>query len=531
MHASTGAGCHVTKKQVVAVLVLGTKHVPWLGTQRNLGLCTDNNSYTSLETLISTLRVVDGHRATSPADTNLAMAAGNLAASNRPYDDCKRCKHRHLNRECFKQHPELVFVPKGERYLSQKIMGKGKEKGKANVVSNVDSDNESDSEDGVAVAATPPSFSNTHIISHHILDCLTKLEASSFVFELRVHGSENNLSELADSRNTYHKKINFFNRRRNDNYKRKGKAIDRRQTFDPEYVLQTQRENEELYSLVTTLQEQISQQDGKKTEKNQSKRKSNQFAQHIRRNSPASFSIKFENKSSGSSVVEDERNSREPRRRNSSSSQPRPHRSHSHRIPDLSEKLDNGSNPTYDASDLMLEDNLETYASHWNTERQRMNYVFRQTKGLAQGYLIQRMKLDHSQFFTCLDDMLPWLASFFKNPNKKETARVAYRNCRMSSNETFNNLYSRFSKLLSKARIDPSDVLSDLFHKLSPEVYNLSISLMAKNPPLPVAIKRFQFYDNKLRLNRPVTNTTRPATKLSDFNKPQFTLTGTSSPQ
>ncbi|KAI0992250.1 hypothetical protein K3495_g15936 [Podosphaera aphanis] len=141
------------------------------------------------------------------------------------------------------------------------------------------------------------------------------------------------------------------------------------------------------------------------------------------------------------------------------------------------------------------------------------------------------MKLDHPQVFTCLDDMLSWLASFFKDPNEKETARVAYRNCRMSSNETFNNFYSRFSELSSKARIDPGDVLSDLFHKLSPELYNLSISLMAKNPPLSVAIKRFQFYDNKLRLNRPVTNTTRPATKISDLNKPRFTLTGTSSPQ
>ncbi|KAI0995506.1 hypothetical protein K3495_g12673 [Podosphaera aphanis] len=102
---------------------------------------------------------------------------------------------------------------------------------------------------------------------------------------------------------------------------------------------------------------------------------------------------------------------------------------HSHKISDLSENLENSSNSTYDACELMLEDNLETYASRWNTERQRMNDMFRQTKGLAQGYLTQRMKLDHPQVFTCLDDMLSCLAGFSKDPNKKETAHVA---CRVS---------------------------------------------------------------------------------------------------
>ncbi|KAI1001699.1 hypothetical protein K3495_g6502 [Podosphaera aphanis] len=156
----------------------------------------------------------------------------------------------------------------------------------------------------------------------------------------------------------------------------------------------------------------------------------------------------------------------------------------------------------------MLEDNLQTYDSHWLNERQRMSYVFRQTKGLAQGYLTQRMKLDHPQAFENLDDMLTWLTSF-KDPNEKETARVAYRICRMSSNESFNNFYSRFSELSSKARIDPSDILSDLFHKLSPELFHLSISFMAKNPPLSVALQRFQFYDSKLRLNKPATHLAR----------------------
>ncbi|KAI0996350.1 hypothetical protein K3495_g11829 [Podosphaera aphanis] len=124
---------------------------------------------------MSTLRVVDGHRAAPLEDNNIAMAAQNFGSTNDLDDECRRCKHRNLNRECFKQHPELAVGPKGERYLARKASGKGKGKGKMNVVSNVDSDSDSDLEDGVAVAAAASPSSNSHIAiydtgaSHHFV--------------------------------------------------------------------------------------------------------------------------------------------------------------------------------------------------------------------------------------------------------------------------------------------------------------------------------------------------------------------------
>ncbi|KAI1001273.1 hypothetical protein K3495_g6926 [Podosphaera aphanis] len=89
------------------------------------------------------------------------MAAQGPNSSKDDDDErCIRCKHILLNRECFKQHPELIVGPKVERYRTRKAIGKGKEK--MNVVSNIGYNSDSDSEVGIAVAATASSSSNTH---------------------------------------------------------------------------------------------------------------------------------------------------------------------------------------------------------------------------------------------------------------------------------------------------------------------------------------------------------------------------------
>ncbi|KAI0996730.1 hypothetical protein K3495_g11452 [Podosphaera aphanis] len=128
LHTSTGDDYHVTKGQAAAIFVLGTKHIPWLSTWNDLGARTENNGYVSLETMMSTLRVVDDHRVHQPPPHNHAMAAqGPNSSKDDDGERCKRCKHIHLNRECFKQHPELATGPKGKRYWTRKAKGKGKE--------------------------------------------------------------------------------------------------------------------------------------------------------------------------------------------------------------------------------------------------------------------------------------------------------------------------------------------------------------------------------------------------------------------
>ncbi|KAI0991205.1 hypothetical protein K3495_g16982, partial [Podosphaera aphanis] len=174
LQASTGVEYHVTKGQAAAIFVLGTKHVPWLSTWRDLRALKDNNGYTTLETMMSTLRVVDSHRAHQPPPHNSAMAAHETSQNANPNDDCKLCKHHHKNKECYKQHPELAVGAKGERYWSRKAIGPSK--GKANAVSNLETDDDTDSDEDGAIVATA-ALSNLHLTiydtgaSHHFVPC------------------------------------------------------------------------------------------------------------------------------------------------------------------------------------------------------------------------------------------------------------------------------------------------------------------------------------------------------------------------
>ena len=318
------------------------------------------------------------------------------------------------------------------------------------------------------------------------------------------------------------RKINFSSRKNQRGRRRGGKEVDRRQTFDPEFVIQTQQENKELHSLISTLQDQIRQQGETlarmqndlldKSKKIKSPMDSGRSSQRLK--DPQILSnikpYSWDKDKIGDNNDHSSKNS--SIRSSSCHSKEKMKNPRTYRTPDLLEKLDDGSSPTYDAWEIMLQGNLEIYESHWDTERQRMNYIFRQTKGIAQGHLTQRMKLDHPQAFDNFQAMLDWLSSFFKDPNEKETARIAYQKCRMSSNESFNQFYSRFSELSCKARIDPADTLSDLFHKLSTDLHRQSIALMADNPPLSVALQKFQFYDNELRLNKAATKFPLPRT-------------------
>jgi hypothetical protein len=93
-----------------------------------------------------------------------------------------------------------------------------------------------------------------------------------------------------------------------------------------------------------------------------------------------------------------------------------------YKTPDLSEKLEDGLSPTYQAWEIMLKANLDQYSHHWQTERARMNYLFRQTKGVAQSHLTDRMSEDHPLAFLNIIGMMEWLRSLYIDPNEKDTA-------------------------------------------------------------------------------------------------------------
>src|ERR1035438_1848810 len=96
--------------------------------------------------------------------------------------------------------------------------------------------------------------------------------------------------------------------------------------------------------------------------------------------------------------------------------------------------------------------------------------------------------------------MTEWLRSLYVDPNERDTARQEYRDLAMLTGETFNQFYSQFSILATRARIDIGELLSDLFHKLTPELHSSVLPHIALRPSYAQALQYMQFYNNELRL-------------------------------
>ncbi|KAI0995709.1 hypothetical protein K3495_g12471 [Podosphaera aphanis] len=135
------------------LFVLGTEGVEWLETWRQTKVLDRKNGYTSLENLMSTLRQVgkssskfSGHALVATGSRGQSDQRERTTAIGRPDDHCVLCEHHHKNKNCFKQHPELIKSSKQKGKRNSKGKGKGKSRGKQScTVSKVffDSDKES----------------------------------------------------------------------------------------------------------------------------------------------------------------------------------------------------------------------------------------------------------------------------------------------------------------------------------------------------------------------------------------------------
>ncbi|KAI1004334.1 hypothetical protein K3495_g3876 [Podosphaera aphanis] len=91
------------------------------------------------------------------AQPNIALAAreppSNIALNLN--DKCLKCRHNHLNRDCFRLHPELATGPKGERWRANRELahrrGRGNHVAETGGRARAETDN--DDSDGIVVAA------------------------------------------------------------------------------------------------------------------------------------------------------------------------------------------------------------------------------------------------------------------------------------------------------------------------------------------------------------------------------------------
>nr|ABW72074.1 TE3 [Blumeria hordei] len=88
------------------MFVEGTMEVKWLSNWREIRAYTDGKKYARLEDMMSTLRVAVEQRSLR-SNPVVASVSNNSRMEPGLDDPCRRCRHKHLNKDCFKQHPEL----------------------------------------------------------------------------------------------------------------------------------------------------------------------------------------------------------------------------------------------------------------------------------------------------------------------------------------------------------------------------------------------------------------------------------------
>lgn len=191
MHSISGSGSKgnhdsnfkITPGLAGYLFVLGTESIEWLETWRQTKVYDANNKYVSLDIMMSTLRqVAKGREFHSTGSGKVALGykinGGNSVISqnvgnlNDPEAICSQCKHKHKNKNCFKQHPEL-------RKQNKRRNAKGKAKFSAaqdseESESDLDDSNEDFSINAVAKASSIR-MKNRLLYdtgaSHHFVNC------------------------------------------------------------------------------------------------------------------------------------------------------------------------------------------------------------------------------------------------------------------------------------------------------------------------------------------------------------------------
>lgn len=158
------------------MFVLGTEGVDWLETWRQTKIYDANNKYVSLDVMMSTLRQVAKGRESQPigsAKASMGYKGGRdngisekvVEVSDDLEGICTQCRHRHKNKNCFRQHPEL-------RKQLKKMKGKARA-ARENLESSRDGDYSSSEEFGLSAVARASTLQmRNHLLydtgaSHH----------------------------------------------------------------------------------------------------------------------------------------------------------------------------------------------------------------------------------------------------------------------------------------------------------------------------------------------------------------------------
>src|SRR6266487_1768879 len=161
------------------------------------------------------------------------------------------------------------------------------------------------------------------------------------------------------------------------------------------------------------------------------------------------------------------RRSRHRRRHRSRSSS-----RHSSRKIEDPDKLDNGVDPTYKQWKDLMDGKMYGNRDWWNTEQDRMFYVFGRTQGEARNHLHARWGPDSYDPFLDVADMFEFLKQIYTNPNEVRDAKDAYADLQQGLTP-FPVFRVKFLQLAMQGHIPRSEFKDELYRKLHPRVREL----------------------------------------------------------
>jgi len=123
--------------------------------------------------------------------------------------------------------------------------------------------------------------------------------------------------------------------------------------------------------------------------------------------------------------------------------------------------------PTFEAWNVAIQGKLSGNSDHYTSDSARMYYVYSRTSGEAQEHLIARYNSANNAFEEYAEMMLH-LAGIYDDPHKKVNAKRDYKGLEMKKGIRFHEFYSKFVELAGKADIHKSDLMEDLYEKLTP---------------------------------------------------------------
>jgi len=161
--------------------------------------------------------------------------------------------------------------------------------------------------------------------------------------------------------------------------------------------------------------------------------------------------------------------------------------------------LTDGTDPPFEPWRSQMEDKLRINADRYPTDDAQKAYVYSRTGGHAQKHLQPRYSGEVSPPFSTAKEMIQYLASIYRDPNRVENARREYRKLYMKGNQAFNDFYTQFLHLAGEGRIPADSLREDLWDKISLDIRQALLGVKRTLDTLEKLKEACQSIDNDLR--------------------------------